>query len=401
MKGDKRMDKKSLIIVVILGVILLGIITTVFIFDAKVNTTVVDINGLKYSKEDFESYLKVWQYEKGEEAINKDEMFESYKIYKLYSQYVDRYNINLPSGDEVRALTAEEKTKLETGYNLTENEYMRVKTEIAKVDNLYANLPDYWKVSDEDYEEHKAEYGAEKFKMYDYRVMQVAVEQPEEPSGDVSGDNKPAADVSGETVSGDESGDKELQARKDAAKSKTVEALAKVKSGDSFEDVAKEYGTSRLAYSSKGYEIINGTLESVAGIYMDNYVWDENILKSLKELKKGEYSEIFENENYYMFVYLEDVREGLDAADDLIYKRQIANGHIQGEASIIPGNMIALKSIKLEELIPALKNPIKDNDNQTPEQETPDETVSGENVSGETNTAENNSGDVAEDTTNQ
>lgn len=332
------MDKKSIAVVVVLGVILIGIVIATFVYDAKINTSIVEINGVKYSKDDFESYLKVWQYENGEEPVDMDTMFSNYQVYKLYSQYVDKYKIELPSGEQIEALTEEDKTKLQNDYALAENEYRRVKTEIAKVDYLYSNLPSYWKVSDEDYEEHKGE-NADKFKMYDYRVMQVAVESAPETSGDVSGDV---------------SGDNGEQARKDAAMAKAVEALAKVKSGDSFEEVAKEYGTNRITYTNGGYTIVNGSLETVSGLYMEDYLWDENIIKALQTLNKGEYSEIFENENSYTFVYLEDVREGLDKADDDIYRRQIANEHIQGEARIAPPNAIVLKSIDLKKLIPIL-----------------------------------------------
>jgi len=353
------MDKKSLAVVVVLGIVLIGIIIGVFVYDANANSTIAEINRVKYNKSDFESYLKVWQYENGEEPVDLDEMYNNYKIYKLYTQYADNYHVELPSGEKVSTLTESEITKLSEKYALTENEYMRVKTEIAEVDYLFANLQDYWIVSDEEYESHKGA-NADLFKMYDYRVMQVNVEQPEEKSGDVSGD-----------ISGDEaiSGDSDEQIRKNNAKSKAVEALAKVKSGDSFEEVAKEYGASRITYSNGGYTIVNGTKETVSGLFMNSYVWDQNIIKALTTLKKGEYSEIYESEGYYMFVYLEDIREGLDKEDENNYKRQIANEHIQSEALMVD-NRIALKRIKVEKLIPILNKEIK------------------EDISGETNGAE-------------
>lgn len=336
------MDKKSIGTVVAIGIILLGIIIAVFVYDGAVNTTIVDVNGTKYDKSDFESYLKVWQYENGDTAVDMDEKFETYKVYKLYTQYTDLYDIELPSGEKVTELTDTEKTKVETEYNLSESEYMRVKTEIAEVDYLFNNLQDYWIVSDEEYKEHQTG-NEDMFKTYDYRVMQVPVKAAEEKSGDVSG----------ESLSGDVSGDNSEEARKIEAKSRAVEALAKVKSGDSFEEVAKEYGTSRIVYTPAGYSVINGTLESISGLYMEDYLWEENVIKALKTLNKGEYSEIYENEGSYMFVYLEDIRDGLDKAEANLYKRQIANEHIQGEARIVD-NKIVLRSIDLEELIPTL-----------------------------------------------
>lgn len=380
------MDKKTLGVVIALGILLVGIIVAVFIYDAALNTVVLDVNGVKYDKSDFESYLKVWQYENGEEALDLDQTFSNYQIYKLYSQYIEHYGVKLDSENEVKELTDAEKTKLETDYNLTENEYMRVKTEITLVDQLYGDLHKYYNVSDEDYEEHKGE-NADKFKMYDYRVLQVAVEAPEEKSGDVSGDNL-EVNVSGETLSGDALKAIEEQVRKDAAKSKAVEALAKVQSGDKFEDVAKEYGVNRIAYSQGGYTVVNGTLESVSGLYMEDFLWDENVIKALNTLKKGEYSEIFEDESSYSFVYLEDIREGLDEYDDNLYRRQIANEHIQGEAIMVP-NKITLKSIKLEKLIPALTkekvsgDEVEENHDDHDHEGETNQSTSGEAISGE------------------
>lgn len=376
------MDKKSVGIVVAIGVILLGIIIAIFIYDGAVNTTIADVNGTKYDKSDFESYLKVWQYENGDTAIDMDEKFETYKVYKLYTQYTDLYDIELPSGEKVTELTDTEKIKVETEYNLSESEYMRVKTEIAEVDYLFNNLQDYWKVSDEEYKEHQAG-NEDLFKTYDYRVMQVLVKDAEEKSGDVSGESL-SGDVSGE-VSGEVTVDNSEEARKNEAKSRAVEALAKVQSGDSFEEVAKEYGSSRIVYTPAGYSVINGTLESISGLYMEDYLWEENVIKALQTLEKGEYSEIYEGEGYYMFVYLEDIRDGLDKAESNLYKRQIANEHIQGEARIV-GNKIVLRSIDLEKLIPALTKEVKESGdvNKDTQDNTNKETTSGDNnVSGE------------------
>lgn len=382
------MEKKTLGVVIALGILLVGIIVAVFIYDAALNTVVLDVNGVKYDKSDFESYLKVWQYENGEEALDLDQTFSNYQIYKLYSQYIDHYGVKLNSENEVKELTDTEKNTLETDYNLTESEYTRVKTEIALVDQLYGDLHKYYTVSDADYEEHKGE-NADKFKMYDYRVLQVAVEQPKEESGDSSGDSL-EINVSGEILSGDALKAIEEQVRKDEAKSKAVEALAKVQSGDKFEDVAKEYGVNRIAYSQGGYSVVNGTLESISALYMEDFIWDENVIKALNTLQKGEYSEIYEGDSSYSFVYLEDVRDGLDEYDDNLYRKQIANEHIQGEAIIVP-NKITLKSIKLDKIIPALIKEVPSGDEEEHDHEheeaedsaNTNQTASGEVVSGE------------------
>ena len=122
------MDKKSLIVVIAVGVLLIGIITAVFLYDGVFNTDIAEINGVKYSKDDFESYLKVWQYENGDTPVELGTMYENFLAYKLYSQYVDRYHVELPSGDEVTKPSEADITKLSEDYNLSESEYMRVKT---------------------------------------------------------------------------------------------------------------------------------------------------------------------------------------------------------------------------------------------------------------------------------
>lgn len=379
------MDKKSLVIVIILGVILIGVVAAAFLYDGVINSTILEVNGHKYSQEDFESYLKVWQYESGTEPVDKKTIYENFAAYKLYSQYVDRYHVELPSGEKVTEPNETELAKLNADYNLSKDEYMRVKTEIATVDYLFENLADYWKVSDEEYEEHKAG-NEDLFKMYDYRVMEVPVKEPEVESGDISGDTTENSDDK-EEASGDAEAEK--QARKNEAKSRAVEALAKVQSGDSFEEVAKEYGTMRIVPANGGYSIVNGTVESVSGLYMQDTIWDENIIESLQTLKKGEYSEIYENENSYMFVYLENIREGLDKYDDNTFRRQIANEHIHGEAVKIE-NQFFLRNINLEKLIPALTKASGDviEDAHDHENEESDVNISGDttinNISGDT-----------------
>lgn len=376
------MDKKSLGIVIALGIILLGIIIAVFVYDGKVNTTIVDINGVKYDQSDFESYLKVWQYENGTKPVNLDTMYSNYKAYKLYTQYVDKYHIELPSGEKVSQLSETEITKIASDYNLSESEYMRVKTEIAEVDYLFDNLQDYWVVSDEEYNTHK-EGNEDLFKTYDYRVMQVAVEAAPETSGDVSGD------TSGDVLSGDAVSDNSEEARKNKAKSRAVEALAKVKSGDSFEEVAKEYGMSRIVFSNGGYRIVNGTLESVAGLYMDSYLTG-NILEALKTLNVGDYSEIYEEDGYFTFVFLENIREGLDEYDDDTYRKSIANEHIQGEALIVD-NKLTLKRIDLKDLIPAItklgtiteNESTEDHDHDHDHEDESNTVLSGDSLSGD------------------
>ena len=394
------MDKKTLGIAVVLGVLLVGIIVAVLVYDAVFNTNILTVNGESYDKSDFESYLKVWQYENGDEPVDIATMMNNYSVYKLYSQYIDFYDVTLKSENEVKELTEDEKTKLLEGYNLTESEYMRVKTEIALVDQLYGSLEDYYFVSAEDYEEHKGESG-DLFKTYDYRVMQIAIEdeKEEEVSGDaVSGDEISGDTISGDAVSGDAvSGDNSEQARRDAAMSKAVEALAKVKSGDKFEDVAKEYGTMRISYTANGLSVVNGTKETISAWYMQNYIGDENILDAFKTVSKGDCSRIYEEESSFTFVYIEDIRDGLEGEDDNIYRKQIANEHIQGEARVVP-NRNVLKNINIEELIPALT---KSGDSVTEDEHDHDhdheevsgevnQTASGEALSGEIITSGDN-----------
>lgn len=372
------MDKKSLVSVIILGVILVGVIAAAFLYDGVFNTTVLEVNGIKYSRADYESYLKVYQYENGSEAVDKNTIYDNFVAYKLYSQYVDRYHVELPSGEKVTEPTEAEIVKLSEDYNLSKEEYMRVKTELATVDYLFANLQNYWIVSEEEYNEHR-QGNEDLFKMYDYRIMQIPLEEPSQPSGDTSGDK---AVVSGDKLSEEE--------KKINAKSRAVEALAKVKSGDSFEEVANEYGTMRIVVSNGGYSIVNGNKESISGLYIHDSGLDEDTITAITTMKKGEYSEIFENDGGYTFVYLEDIRDGLDEYDKNTFKRQIANEHIHGEAIKIE-NKFFLKSINMKELIPALEKASGDviTDEHDHEHEDVEITISGDNTA-----TNNTSGEV-------
>lgn len=386
------MEKKQLGIAIALGVILLVIIGSVFVYDTQINTSILEVNGQKYDVEDFKSYLKVWQYENGAEyPVDVDDMFEQYSIYKLYYQYVKKYKVALNEENAVAELTDTQKEELAQNYNLSDSEYMRVKQEIALVDYLYANLQDYFIVSEEEYNEHKTG-NEDKFKTYDYRVMQVSVESAEETSGDsLSGD-----------ASGDVSGDNSEQARKDRAMSRAVEALAKVKSGDSFEEVASEYGSYRIVYNASGYNLVNGNLETVSGLYMNDFIFDQNVIDALTTLQVGEYSQIYDEESAYVFVYLEAVRDGLDEAEDNLYKREIGNSHIQGEARIIKGSAIALSSIDLEKLIPILAETSDDDETSGDIEEVSGESSesSGEAINQITSGEAQNSGESIENVEN-
>lgn len=391
------MDKKSLIAVIFLVAILVAIVVVVFIYDGTMNTTVLEVNGVKYDVTDFENYLKVRQYEAGETPVVIDDEFSTYQVYKLFAQYAKSKNVKLPAENAVPELTEDEYATLSTDYNLSKEDYMNTKTEIALVDYVYANLQDFYDLSDEEYNSHiSASTAPDPEKMYYYRIMQVAVEAAdtteevsgETLSGDVSG-NSLSGDVSGE-ISGDASGDlvDDEQVRKNAAMSKAVEALARVKSGDNFEAVAEEYGSSRLIFTPDGsIDIVNGKQEVISGYYMDDYVMDTDIINALRTLNLGEYSEIFESSTgtSYCFVYLEDVKEGLEGADRSAFVKEIANEHIQGNAVVVP-NRFPLKSIKLEELIPALAKANIDT-------QTSGDVLSGD-VSGESNPTET-SGDVS------
>ncbi len=420
-----KMEKKSIVAAVVAGILIVGVIIAVLVYDGFVNTVILEVNGVKYDKSDFESYLKVYQYEKGKEAVDIDEEFDTYQIYKLYSQYVDMYQLKLDEENKIAELTDSEKEKLEKEYALSESEYKRVKTEIALVDQLWRSLGDYYKIPDEIYEaykaekvEHAMEHGLSEdqvFKTYQYRVMQVPVPDAPETSGDtISGDKENSGDTntsgnllsgeqnsgnsfsgdngSGETLSKEEVAKKQRQAE---TKAKAEEALAKVKAGEKFEEVAKEYGTMRIVFSASGYQVVNGGIETVSGLYMDDYVYDEDILDALRTLKAGEYSKIYESENSYTFVYMEKIEDGIDKDSENTFKREIANELIQTSAVIVRDKII-LKSIDIEKLIPALTK--VSGDNQTPALSGESQGTSGDaqGTSGEV-VSGNNSGDNQEE----
>ena len=428
------MNTKQVVAVAILVLVVLALIIGLFVGDAT-NTTVLRVGDKKYDISDFVSYVKAWNYDDDSSKSDINTMFSNYESYKVYSTRAEKAGVTL-SGDEVIAeLSSGDYATMLADYDLTSGEYMRVKTEMALANKLYASPYELGKISKSYFDSYKAsmieENGENYFDTYDYRVIEVTLApeiEVEDENAEVVNDE--ASEVSGDVVgscnaSGETSGDKarKEQQRKDEAKAKAELVLNVIKeyasnksgdneayisrlrdalevqsgdeefSGDVFDYIGQFEESSRYTQNSNGFmSVANAELTSASKLYfkedltgtnsyLSMFGYDKDakeIVDKVTNLKAGEVSDIFESVNGYSFVYLENIRSGLDEADELRYNNELANTYI-GQNANMTFNKTLVNKLKLDEILP-----IKAREAQAPS----GDIVSGEVVDAEVSTEE-------------
>ncbi|MBR3280666.1 MAG: hypothetical protein IKI57_02295 [Clostridia bacterium] len=377
--------EKSKIIILIIGLfVIVGAIIALIAADAN-DTTVLTIGKSTYDLADFASYGKVWYYEDNSQYTESyDTMLSQFYISKLYNKWAENAGVELESGEMPAPLESGDEEILLRDYNLTADEYYRVQKEIALKDKLRNDSYNLGKVPEgvQDYyfsylnqsptylrnayalsldEGQKAEDLA---KTVDYRVFMVPIEHP---SGDTSGDV--SGDVSGEVV------DPEVTATLNA-KLKAQEAMASIKQGIeegktveeafTFANVGYEEVTRYavgLDYIGSFSQIANGELSTLSKLfatraiegsytYMFGLIPTElatAIEDAVLNQDKGTFSDIVMSNDYAIFIYVEDVRDGFEGTDLEVFNIESANCYIELYYENVSNKAIARKA-KLEEL---------------------------------------------------
>ena len=378
------MKAKEVAVIIISVVILIGLIVALFVGDAT-NKTVLTVGNEKFDIKDFENYVKVWNYEDSSSKDDVDTLFRQYQVYKIYSKRANDVGLTLDEG-EVPTLESGDDVILLRDYNLTSGDYVKVKSEIALGEKLYASPYEYGKVPEEvdhSYLHYLMENGAidsEELKTYNFRVVEVLNEvQLEEESGDVSGD-----------VSGDKSGEAPKEDPSVKSKETITKLLAFVKanlsgdvseeeldaiidysgekvSGDVFTQIASKIPTTRYIQNGAAINMkTNGELDEVSSFYLNTDYSETSTLASwglvspelisgikdyLSNAKEAGFSEPFEIGDGYAFVYVESINDGLNEADELRLNNEAANYYIETTANMTY-NKALVNNINLEKLIP-------------------------------------------------
>ncbi len=385
------------IIAIVLGIIVIALVILLMVGDVNDNT-VLTISNQKYDVKDFESYVKVWNYENNSAKNDVEKMYlELYVPYKLYATRAEKVGLELEGYEKPKELTSGDELILLEDYALTSGEYMKVQTEIALANKLYGESYKYGKVPQSYYDSYLSAQDKEIFDTFNYRVIEIPVEQDiEEPKLDENG-----YPIEEPEESGEDSGEKarKEQERIDEAKAK-IEAVKnivkeyaslpsgekdeasyveKIKeyypelyedvefSGDLFEYISENSTIKRATQNTNGFNgsKANAALDSAARVFFKNDMTGLNsliptygnaetaktIVDNVEKLKAGEVSETFETDSGFGFVYLESIVNELSEEDNNRLHSEIANKYIDEYAGQTR-NIGPVKKINLEKLIP-------------------------------------------------
>ncbi len=413
------MDKKNIAAIAIVGVIVVGLLIFLFVGDVT-SDTVLTVGKTDYSVDDFISYVRTWEQdgtyadfdtyvENHKSELDEDfkesdylsTIFQTYEVYKMYAQEADSLGVVL-SEDEIPTIESGDEAELLNDYGLTSGEYIRVQTEIAKANKFFTTPGDYISgdenitksyISYNNYDPNKI------YNTFKYRVVQVPIEQVEEPEEelDISGEN--AVDVSGEkakrveeaknkteaildlvkAASGDLSGDIGFNEFKEFVVAQNNDILNEIFAGvfesgdddlpyDVYGYIAKAIPNQR--YSANLVSVENGALDSVSAMFMNEdlngngsylplfvgTLYSSNVVPFLSKASEGEYSEVFVTDDSASagFIVLEDIEGKLSDEDQKRFDANVLNYYIQSMVEITPKNKARVTSIKLADIIPTI-----------------------------------------------
>lgn len=352
------MDKKTGIVVLILGVIIAVLIFVAFGLETGTpqlsSDEILRINNEVYSRSEFETYLKYVLFEndgkieidEDEHAndlasgVSKEEIFKSDALnefydLKVYGILAVQKNIEIESGDleEIKNDFETDKDKILVA-GLTEEDYISIKKAEKIKETVSYNPSEYLELPDGVYEEFIEQFSGDDLKSYSYRVLHVNYEE-DTVSGEVSGES------SGEVVPGNKSEKKAF-----------VEGLiARVNSGESFEKVS-ESGDNRIYYTGTGIAFGKNNLEHTTGILLKDKLMNDDLYEKAKGLNSGEMTEIVDVEGAFEVLYMENVEEGFvgEAKEELIQVMisQYAEDLIYSVVKAQEVNSSALTRIKIK-----------------------------------------------------
>lgn len=320
------MQKMQKIGIIVISVFLIGLIIFVALYDSVIDKTILKINGEKYTVEDFNNFANLVELDQGQEMDLK-ELYEEYVNRKLYCQKALDFGITLTEeelktiDEHYESAEVNKETLAQLGFTKEVYvEYLKQATLATKFSNM---APDMYPITDEQYVEYKKEL-ADQLEMYNYRILEVYNEVPEE--------------------SEDKTITEEI---KQATKAKIEGALDRIKNGEDFETVANEYDPTGLSQLIEGYSV--GQVRSVPKMLLADTLQNEVLYSELLKLEAGNYTNIIETSNGYIVARLESVEPELNEEYDEAFRNALnaenAQQHILGTTEIIR-NTGKIKNVK-------------------------------------------------------
>lgn len=344
------MDKKTGIIVLIIGVVIVALIGLAFGLEGGVEKMSADeilkINDNVYKKAEFEDFIKYTLFKNNGEIIidetanadsiangtSKEDIFVSDTLNSFYQQkvteiFVNKNNVTL--SDEDKATIEEEYTNNQTALDtcgLSKDSYVQFET-IRKISENIANNPsEYIELPDDVYEEYISNFSGDDLKSYTFRIIQLG--------------------YTNDTTSGDEvvSGDK---AEKEA---QINDMLARINNGEAFEEVGQS-GDTRIVLVGNSFNLIKCDQEYAAGMLLKQKL-GEDLFNAAAGLIDGQITRIVDTGNEFQFALMEKVEDGIvgnakaELQELLIgeYKNELIYSNIQN----VEANNPALNRIKVK-----------------------------------------------------
>lgn len=355
----KIMDKKTSIVLLVIGVAIIALITLAFGLETQTtqftSEDILRINNEMYKKAEFESFLKYTLYQKNgdisydeseheghdhdteslseEDAFISDTLNNFYQM-KVYGLLAKDKNIVITSGD-VGTIESEYLANTEkiASFGLTKEEFMEIEKQQAIVDKVSVTPSEYLQLPEGTVEEYLEQMSGEELKSYTYRIIQVAYEE-DKVSGDVSGE------ASGEVIPGN-------KAEKEAY---MKDIVARINAGESFEAVS-ESGDNRLIFKGNGIEFAKSMQEFSAGFLLEQKVGAE-MYKAMKETLEGKITEIVDSNSAFQIALVEKIEDGVvgEAKEELIELMisEYASDLIYSYVKDMEVNQSALARIKLK-----------------------------------------------------
>lgn len=319
------MDKKTSIVILIIGIVIIALIGLAFALETKTtqlsSNDILRINDEIYHADEFEKFIKYTLYKNnGEITIDEEEhandlangtskediflsdTLNSFYQMKVYGILAKEKNIVVTSEDisQIESDFDSDSEKI-TASGLSKEDFVNIEKQQAIISKVSSAPTDYLELPDGVYDEYIGQFSGDELKSYTYRIIQVGYTE-DKVSGEVSGE------TSGEIIPGD-------KAEKEAYMNAIV---ARINAGESFEAVS-ESGDNRLIFKGNGIEFAKSIQEYAAGFLLEQKVGEE-MYEAMKNTEAGKITDIIDSNSVFQIALVEKVEDGIvgESKDELI-----------------------------------------------------------------------------------
>lgn len=308
------MDKKTSIVLLVVGVVIVALIALAFGLESQSNMLtsedVLRINNDVYKKVEFENFIKYTLYQNdgkmeiddeaheghdhAAEGTSDEDVFistclENFYQLKVYGLLAEDKNIELTS-DEIADIekTFDDNADDITAAGLKKEDYVNFEKQYAVITKVSNSPADYLELPDGVYDEYISQVSGDMLNSYTYRLLQVAYTA-----------DKTSGEGSGEVVKGN----------KEEKEAYMNTLVARLNSGESFETVS-ESGDNRLIFVGSGLTFGKSPEEYAAEFLLEQKVGKE-VYDAMKKTEAGKYTEVVDNGSSFQVVLVSKVEKGV------------------------------------------------------------------------------------------